>query len=426
MGTKLLRFIPEFNLTKSFIKPVTKWAVWGTALTASLGVLWQVVPFIWQLPENQVQNLPQYPSLTEKDRAELINTYRDTLLRNLIGSIGTVATITGGIVLYLNFRNANKNTKLAAERLDMDSKKILKEAELAESRLTAERFSRAIEQIGSENIHVRLGGIYSLEQIAKDSPDDHWTVIEVLTAFIRENSPAEQRRLQRQTLAASYLSNQEGNLNENNGLSIVTTDIQAALTVIGRRRLMKEDGTCNDKGKLELNNTNLSGANLYKANLNNANLFGANLSGTSLNKANLSSANLFGANLRESYLIKANLSGTNLSGAKLLDANLNEVKLGGSNLSNADLSNADLSNAGLSKAYLRSANLDGTSLFESNLRGANLLWINLSGADLTSADLFETNLKEARNWSDDQLSQALLCQTKLPEGSKLNPDRDCK
>ena len=33
-----------------------------------------------------------------------------------------------------------------------------------------------------------IGGIYALERIARDSAKDHPTVMEVLTAFIREHS----------------------------------------------------------------------------------------------------------------------------------------------------------------------------------------------------------------------------------------------
>jgi len=35
---------------------------------------------------------------------------------------------------------------------------------------------------------VRIGGIYALERVARDSPRDHPTVMEVLAAFIREHS----------------------------------------------------------------------------------------------------------------------------------------------------------------------------------------------------------------------------------------------
>ncbi|MFH1141500.1 MAG: hypothetical protein V1724_07575, partial [Chloroflexota bacterium] len=38
-----------------------------------------------------------------------------------------------------------------------------------------ERFTRAIQQLGDPKLEVRLGGIYALERIARDSPRDHWT-----------------------------------------------------------------------------------------------------------------------------------------------------------------------------------------------------------------------------------------------------------
>src|SRR3954465_11308549 len=55
-------------------------------------------------------------------------------------------------------------------------------------RRITESFSKAIEQLGSDKVEVRLGGIYSLERISKESPDDYWTVMENLTAFVRERS----------------------------------------------------------------------------------------------------------------------------------------------------------------------------------------------------------------------------------------------
>jgi DNA-binding transcriptional ArsR family regulator len=51
-----------------------------------------------------------------------------------------------------------------------------------------ERFSKAIEQLGSETLAVRLGGIYAMEQIAVDSRELHWPVMEVLTAYLREHA----------------------------------------------------------------------------------------------------------------------------------------------------------------------------------------------------------------------------------------------
>jgi hypothetical protein len=52
----------------------------------------------------------------------------------------------------------------------------------------ADRYSKAVEQLSSDKLDVRVGGIYALERIARDSHRDHPTIMEVLAAFIREHS----------------------------------------------------------------------------------------------------------------------------------------------------------------------------------------------------------------------------------------------
>ena len=60
--------------------------------------------------------------------------------------------------------------------------------ELTEQGQVTDRYTKAIEQLGSDKLDVRIGGIYALERVARDSAKDHPTVMEVLTAFIREHS----------------------------------------------------------------------------------------------------------------------------------------------------------------------------------------------------------------------------------------------
>ena len=62
-------------------------------------------------------------------------------------------------------------------------------------RRITESFSKATEQFGSDKLEVRLGGIYTLERISQGSPSDYWTVMENLTAFIRERTRPEATRL---------------------------------------------------------------------------------------------------------------------------------------------------------------------------------------------------------------------------------------
>lgn len=130
----------------------------------------------------------------------------------------------------------------------------------------------------------------------------------------------------------------------------------------------------------------------------------------SLKGANLREADLKFAKLTDADMSSANLIGANLIGADLSSADLSSTQLRGAYLHSADLSNADLTFADLRSADLRIA----------NLRSANLRFVDLRSANLTFADLHETFLYE------EQLENALLCGTQLPEGMNLNPNRDCK
>lgn len=83
-----------------------------------------------------------------------------------------------------------------------------------------DRYTRAIEQIGSDkSLPVRIGGIYALERVARDSPRDQPTVMEVLAAFIREHSGEQWQRAE----AAAEPPERT-----------TRPDVQAAIAVIGR------------------------------------------------------------------------------------------------------------------------------------------------------------------------------------------------
>jgi len=52
-----------------------------------------------------------------------------------------------------------------------------------------ERFTRAVDQLGNEKVDVRLGGIYALERLSRESRDDYGPIVEILTAYVREHAP---------------------------------------------------------------------------------------------------------------------------------------------------------------------------------------------------------------------------------------------
>ena len=184
----------------------------------------------------------------------------------------------------------------------------------------------------------------------------------------------------------------------------------------------------------DLSKANLGGANLSEANLGGANLSEADLSGADLSEADLGGANLGGANLGGAYLsgailLMANLSGANLSGVVLSKADLRGVGLSGADLSMADLSGAGLSGtnlsranlvrAYLSRAYLSGANLSEANLSEADLSRANLSEADLSEANLNEADLSRANLRGTRGWTSEQLEQADVAGSVMPDGTQL-------
>lgn len=61
------------------------------------------------------------------------------------------------------------------------------QASLARRSHVVELFDRAVSQLRSEHIEVRLGAIYVLREVASDFPDLANPVFEVLQAFLRES-----------------------------------------------------------------------------------------------------------------------------------------------------------------------------------------------------------------------------------------------
>jgi hypothetical protein len=235
-------------------------------------------------------------------------------------------------------------------------------------RRITESFSKAVEQLGSDKLEVRLGGIYSLERISKESPNDYWTVMESLTAFVRERSRrteaerASQDFEQRIRERAYFLWLDSGRSERHPDVfwdlafrleHFPPTDISATLTVIGRR-------SARDRSRERKNN--------WRLDLRNAVLKGVTLEGTHLERALLTDAHLEGAWLSEIRLEGAFPFTVHLQGAKLMGANVN-----GARLYSAHLEGADLFGAQFKEAWLIGAHLTGARLNDVDFRGAHHL-----------------------------------------------------
>jgi uncharacterized protein YjbI with pentapeptide repeats len=383
---------------------------WWIALATLFILVWWLLP-LW---------LYRHTGTDKDAKLEAITGTRTALLAGLIG-VGALLTF------WLNSRVY----RITARTF-----------EVTEQGHITERYTKAIEQLGGDKLAVRLGGIYALERLAQDSPQrDHPTVVEVLGSFVREGSQQHSPSPPTQGTTDEAAEKPDATAPGIEAKPRPTTDVQAALSVLGRLpqrpNVSRGDLAGAQLAGAQLDGANLTGAQLGETNLSGAQLTKADLLGAQLTKADLLGAQLDGANLRAAILWSANLSYTplvdaNLSGAQLYVANLSNAQLDRADLSNARLDQADLSNAvlngaDLSNAYLVGANLSNAALSRANLTGAHPVEANLSGAQLdgaklSDAALVDTDLSGARldmaDLSGARLDKANLSGAQLV-GAKL-------
>jgi uncharacterized protein YjbI with pentapeptide repeats len=219
----------------------------------------------------------------------------------------------------------------------------------------------------------------------------------VLSAFIRGHAPAPPQPPPPQPpLQIAAVRSVRCALDAN---SLIPIDIQAAVTVIGRR----------DPTVVDLRPIDLSHACLCRANLAGLKLREADLTGTDLRWADLANLQTVGhvvteqhlrlkpaVDLSDAHLDDANLSHAIAWGTKLTGAHMSFIDLTGAALLNADLAGATINFGNLTGADLSIADLTGADLWGADLTGANLSNAVLTGADLSNAVLTGADLTGAQ------------------------------
>lgn len=151
----------------------------------------------------------------------------------------------------------------------------------------------AAADLNSGNPGTQATGITKLQNLLQTAPDQQPNVIGSLAKYIRRVSPA----------------------GDND--QPVTVNVQQALTVLARRNPAQDGGITIDLENVNLTQANLRGIDLSDAELGNADFSLANLDGADLSGASLISAFLGGATIDG-----AKFSGANLGGATFWDTSL--------------------------------------------------------------------------------------------------------
>lgn len=217
-------------------------------------------------------------TLSVGDRLKAVNDVRATLLQGLAGVVALGGVALGALMTLRQIRVHREG-----QFIDL--------------------FNKAVEQLASDQVGVRHGGVYAMERIADAVPQYRGHVAALLASFVRQQAPWPPVRPLKEVDAERRRFH-----------GGVRDDVGGAMGALGRRSMIGPGDS------IELENVDLRGAELGGMDLSDfcfagANLDGADLAGTDLSRATLAGANLRNADLTGARLTGADLTGTDLTGA---------------------------------------------------------------------------------------------------------------
>ena len=258
------------------------------------------------------------------------------------------------------------------------------QAEIARHVLNNERHQKAVQMLGHSVLAVRLGGIYALQNLAKEDPINyHIQVMRLFCAFLHYPTTAD------------LTGNAQDILDQSSKISRSTVqirrDVLDVFLAIGTRDKKEIEIESGVGFELVINGVDLRGLKMYEVMSFRYDFESLKL----IDSRPKRRANLSHVHFRSVKFSKADLSFVDLSEAEFSDADLthsvlHEANLSGTLWDGGTLSNAKLNNADLSRATIRETSLTATDLSSADLSGVLFQEVNLSNANLRDADLSGT------------------------------------
>lgn len=342
----------------------SRWPIWLSYVLASvvaIGLLAGIIFLPAPITQHDLYNAPLpapvgTESPTPADRLLAAEAVRATRQALLWTAGGIIAVIT----LWFTWRRDQANR----EKLQLDR----------DANYTT-RYTEAISQLGSDQLAIRIGGVYALERIAKDSQRDHDVVIQVLAAYIRRDS------MKRDVNGGAHRWSSVLEWTKTRG-----EDVSAAITVVSN--LAKDariyvDLRGVDLREMDLSSMDLRHTKLMFADLSGSDLSDADLSGVPLDRAKLHDVRLTRAKLFATSMVGVDATHATFVRADLSDANLTSAQLSLSNFSKAILDAATLDSACLERAIFVGSSLKGTSFRHSQGISAEMMFLSEWNEDTT-------------------------------------------
>jgi uncharacterized protein YjbI with pentapeptide repeats len=344
----------------------------------------------------------------------------------------TIVQLLGGLLIIIGLSFTSKQISNSTDQLRLSS----------ESQ-SSDRYFRAIEQLGSEKLQLRLGAVYALSRLGLDSENakDQWMVVSVLSAFVKQNT--------------SHNGNVSSVPYSKDTGYRPPADIQQALRVIGNSNLLFSHLK---EWSFDLSETDLSGYSLggltftncmftrshmnkticinsvfkqsvfTKCTMDNGKFTNVNFSGSAMNEtsflkcsldnvtfdrtylpfSNFTGAKIVGTSFKDGYLQRAEFVGANVNSCNYEKANLFAIVFTHSIMVNNRFNGCDLRNCKFDGAIVDNCDFTGANLQDSSWDNVELLNVHFEGADLTGA----TGLV------DDDIEFCSVDNARLPDGLK--------
>jgi Pentapeptide repeats (8 copies) len=276
-------------------RPVRTAAVGLVALVAVGGALAVCAVFgpTWIVDRRGASGM----ALTQAERLGAENDVRSTLFQALGGLLALVGVFFGAAMT-------------------------LRQLSVSRDGQTIDLFVKAIDQLASDVLSVRFGGVYALEHLCDLDPRYGGHVHALLTGFVRHRAPWPPTRAE---------ADVEAERNRFHGG--LADDVGAAFAALQRGSMITDDAWSAldqvDLRDAELDGFDLPRASFAHSNLEGASLIAAKLAGATLSDTILRNTDLSRADLRGADLTRADLDGTRLLGADLSDAKLHGARLNG-------------------------------------------------------------------------------------------------
>ncbi|GAA2014217.1 hypothetical protein GCM10009719_26090 [Nocardioides kribbensis] len=296
-------------------------------LTASLFAL----TVLYYVPDQLVAN----SNLTAADAATARTNERRTVLA-LLASIGAAITL-----VYTHLRH----------QLDRES-------------ASNARFADGVAQLATETLSTRLGGLYALAQIARESPRDANNVVQILAAYaqestrVRAEAPEETPLTQVTTAALAVLSETPSTAMGPNLRGLILSQLVMDETLRFRPWTDLQD---------------------------------SDFRGSTLTRGVLRRVSLVRAKLQESHWLDSDLSDSDMRLADCSHATFRDSVLRNTSFSDSNCEWSRFRNVTFDGATFDGSSLRGAQFVDCSFRGASFFRCDLRGADLSSSDLSEVN-----------------------------------